>query len=244
MNDDTLLLHYYNDGLEDDERRALERALHRDPLLKARYDKLVRELEGLPAPAAVRTPHDFAARLHDSIDREARLETQRQTAPRPVFHFASFIWGTAITAVLVAGIGIGYFLGRAPAVDAPLAQQPLLVDTTPPADGSAAFTRGLQVHFRQSRDELGMLPGYSSDQRALLVREIVQQNRLYARAATENNAPELARVLRAFEPVLTRLAAEDLSPQEAARLQAKLAFELNVMLTKLGSAPSNSSESI
>jgi hypothetical protein len=51
-------------------------------------------------------------------------------------------------------------------------------------------------------------------------------------------------VLRAFEPILVRLAAEDLSPEEAQRLQAQLVFELNVMLTKMNRTPSDRSESI
>ncbi|MEQ8207056.1 MAG: hypothetical protein RIA65_12825, partial [Woeseia sp.] len=111
-------------------------------------------------------------------------------------------------------------------------------------DTSNAFTRGLQVHFQQSRQDISSLRADSSAERELLIMHIIQQNRLFARAAKENNSPELARVLRAFEPILARLSAEDLSPEEAARLQAKLTFELNVMLTKMNQPPSNSSESI
>ena len=57
---------------------------------------------------------------------------------------------------------------------------------------------------------------------------------LRSRAAEEHNSNDLARVLRAFEPILLRLAADDISEREAEALQAQLAFELNVMLTKLG----------
>jgi hypothetical protein len=49
----------------------------------------------------------------------------------------------------------------------------------------------------------------------------------------------VARVLRAFEPILLQLAATDIAPEDAEALRAKLAFELNVMLTKLASQSSN-----
>jgi hypothetical protein len=78
----------------------------------------------------------------------------------------------------------------------------------------------------------------------MLILHIVQQNRLFARAATENESPELSRVLRAFEPILVRLADEDLAPEEAQRLQDQLVFELNVMLTKMKQTPSDRTESI
>ncbi len=57
--------------------------------------------------------------------------------------------------------------------------------------------------------------------------------------AERNDAPELARVLRAFEPILLQLAATDVAPEDAEALRAKLAFELNVMLTKLARVSSN-----
>ena len=66
----------------------------------------------------------------------------------------------------------------------------------------------------------------------MLLTHMIQQNRMFERAAVENGSQDLARVLRAFEPILVRLAAEDISPQDAEALQAQLAFELNVVLTK------------
>ena len=72
--------------------------------------------------------------------------------------------------------------------------------------------------------------------------QIINQNRLFERAAEQNNAADLARVLRAFEPILVQLAKEDLSDAEAQALRAKLAFELNVMLTKLSRDASNETD--
>ena len=97
----------------------------------------------------------------------------------------------------------------------------------------ASFTRGLQVYLQDSQAEIGRLPLDSDANRSLLVMQIIAQNRLFEQTAARNNSPDLARVLRAFEPILLRLASEDLSPEDAAALRAQLAFELNVVLTKL-----------
>jgi DNA-binding FadR family transcriptional regulator len=102
------------------------------------------------------------------------------------------------------------------------------------------FARGLQVHLRESRQDLSALPADAGEERAMLIMHMIQQNRLFERAAEQNDAGDLARVLRAFEPILMRLAANDMTPEDAEALQAQLAFELNVMLTKLGKSASES----
>ena len=91
----------------------------------------------------------------------------------------------------------------------------------------------MQVYFRDSSLELQGLPDAGNGERTELVLQLIAQNRAFARLAVENEAPDLARVLRAFEPILTRLAAEDITAEESEALRAQLAFELNVMLTKL-----------
>jgi len=88
------------------------------------------------------------------------------------------------------------------------------------------------------------LPAGEAADRRMLIGDIVRQNRLFERAARDNNAEDLARVLRAFEPILQRLAREDLSAEDAAALKAKLTFELNVMLTKISANESDDHESI
>ena len=95
----------------------------------------------------------------------------------------------------------------------------------------AAFTRGLTVHLRDSKKQLADLEVDTDS--AMLVLQLIEQNRLFENAADQNNAPNLARVLRAFEPILLRLAATDIAPEDAEALRAQLSFELNVMLTKL-----------
>ncbi len=235
MHDDNLILYYYGDGLTDAERREIEAALEKDELTQQRYDALRRDLESFTLQDEAPRP-DMVARWHDSIDKAAALEHGR-VQERKGFDMPSFAWGAVVTAALAVGVGLGvYFSGE----DAATVIEPgnTVVDVTPSPVATEAFTRGLQVHFRQSRQDIGNLDEAAVAERQMLLMHIVQQNRLFAREAKENNAGDLARVLRAFEPILVRLAAEDITAEEAAKLQAKLAFELNVMLTKLERAPS------
>ncbi|RPH93732.1 MAG: hypothetical protein EHM68_15280 [Lysobacterales bacterium] len=246
MNDEQLILYYYADGLSKTERRRIEAALAADPALQSRYDALRRELDGFgdasaDAPAA---PEHLVARWQAGIDRAAQLERQTERGPARVLHLASFGWGAAITGALALGIGIGVYLPSRNVPDVSVTPLPAIVEVAPSATTGDAFTRGLQAHFRESRENIGGLAVEDSEARRLLILHIVQQNRLFARAATENQSPELSRVLRAFEPILVRLADEDLAPEEAQRLQAQLLFELNVMLTKMNRPPSDRSESI
>jgi hypothetical protein len=243
MNDDTLTLYYYNDGLSDRERSEVESALESDALLRQRYDDLCGQLDGLPDIGDVCAPPDATARWHDSIERAARLEHGRQRASRRSFHLPSFALGSAIAATLALGIAIGYYLGGERGGEVP-PDHVVQTAVGTQATASSAFTRGLQVHLRQSRLDLASLPADADSDRAILIMHIVQQNRLFERAAKDSDSRDLARVLRAFEPILLRLAADDITPAESAELQAQLAFELNVMLTKLGRNASNESSSI
>lgn len=241
MNDDTLTLYYYNDGLTDSERREVESALERDELLQKRYEALCAELDGLTDLETEHARADMKARFHDTIERAARLEHGRESRRQSVLHLPSFAWGGAVVAVLVIGIAIGFYFGTG---SGPAPADPGIVAAYEPAPQSDAFTRGLRAHLSQSRLELANMPGGVEDERADLIMQIVQQNRLFERAAQRNRSDDLARVLRAFEPILLRLASDDVSPEEASRLQAQLAFELNVMLTKLERSASNDSSSI
>lgn len=145
----------------------------------------------------------------------------------------SFAWGAAITAALAVGIGIGIIFSggntSVPLVDGGMANTPVVSDGVVPA----AFTRGLQVHLRDTQEDINSMPVETSADRTMLVMQIIQQNRLFERAAEQNDSQSLARVLRAFEPILLRLAADDIAPEDAAALREQLTFELKVMLTIL-----------
>ena len=249
MNEETLTLFYYDDGLTAAERQQVESALRSDPALAERYQALCRELDKLKEFDSATAPSHMVARWHDVIDRAADRETAATRKPSGwfhvgSFHFGSFFWGTAVTASLALGIAIGVYLSGdinngsnsgsqyADDIEIPARETPL------------AFSRGLLVHFQESRNQVTGLDAAENGERSLLIMNIIQQNRLFERMAAQNESQDLARVLRAFEPILLRLAADDISPEDAAKLQAQLAFELNIVLTKLARQVSDESVSI
>ena len=229
IDEQTLMFYFYDDGLTHEERRAVEAALRSDPGLAERYAKLRNELDLLTAHDAPPAPTHLVQQLHDSIERAARSERIVSTQ----VHAWSFFWGAAITAALAIGIGIGvYFSGSGnpeSSINNVYANNPGVVTSVVPA----SFTRGLESHLQQSQWDISGLSADTPADRAVLVQQIIEQNRMFESIAKQNSAPNLARVLRAFEPILIRLASEDIAPEDAEALRAQLSFELNVMLTKL-----------
>jgi hypothetical protein len=245
MHDDKLILYYYDDGLSRKEKQQIESALANDAEFASRYQELRRQLSGFDEGEIPAVPTHVTQRWHDSIDRAARMENNALSKPASGFNFLSFFWGAAITASLAVGVAIGVYISGG-GETAPPAMNDLIVDATPnvPTVIPAAFTRGLQVHLRDSQRNISTLSLQSDADRALLIMDILEQNRLFERAAERKNSPKLARVLRAFEPILVRLAADDLAPEDAEALRAQLAFELNVMLTKLARETSEEPQTI
>lgn len=184
-----------------------------------------------------KAPSHLVQQWHDSIDEAAALERGRVGEPQQSWHPGSFFWGMAVSAAFALGLAISFLLSD----DAPSSVPYVAVNETQPDVIPAAFTRGLQVHLRDSRQQLTNMDG--ADDTTLLVLSIIEQNRLFESVANKNNAPKLARVLRAFEPILLQLAATDIAPEDADALRAQLSFELNVMLTKLAREASNETHS-
>ena len=232
MNDDTLLLYYYDDELSVQERRDVEAAIAADESVRARYDELRLQLDVLDTGSDVAAPTHMVQRWHESIDRAAQREHVPARSSSSPFNAMSFFWGAAISAALAVGIGIGVIMSGSP-VPVELAPTVALVDPESNSIVPGAFARGMQVHLRDTQQNIASLSGDSREDRTLLVMRIIQQNRLFERAAEQNDSAGLARVLRAFEPILLRLAADDIAPEDADALRRQLAFELNVMLTKL-----------
>ncbi|MGB5165676.1 MAG: hypothetical protein WBN09_01590 [Woeseiaceae bacterium] len=206
------------------------------------HDKLSdAELQQLDAATQTEPPPHMVARWHDAIDRAAEQEVVAARSKLQTFSPSSFFWGAAITAAVAFGIAIGVFIGN----DEP-AMTPTYATVEPPPQPElrSAFSRGLLVHFAQSKQDLTRLDETVNGERAALVMNIVQQNRLFARMARQNDSEDLARVLRAFEPILLRLSAEDITPEEAERLRSQLAFELDIVLTKLSQRVSDKTDAI
>jgi len=242
MTDDDLILYYYQDGLSEAEQLRIRAALEADASLRERYERLCADLAHFDAPEPVAPRTDMVARWQDSIDRAARFERQA-IRPRRTFHLASFAWGSAVAAALV--LALGFFLARDRAIE-PIPNGGIVANSGTTVDRPAldAFERGLEVHLQQSSQKLVDLPTDTDEQRAMLIMRMVQENRSFEAAAERNGAGDLARVLRAFEPILMQLASQDITPAEARALQAQLTFELNVMLTKLGRNTSEGSDPI
>ena len=143
-------------------------------------------------------------------------------------------------AVALAVIGSGY-LADDPTMATPEEQIAGTTESPTPAV-PVAFTRGLQNHLQYSLYDLDNLS--DADDQDMLIMQIVEQNRLFEKAAEQNNANRVARVLRAFEPILLRLANEDMAPEDAEALRERLSFELQVMLTKIERETSEDAETI
>jgi hypothetical protein len=244
MNDELLTLYYYDDGLTLDERCEIDRAMKSDAELHERYDTLCRALDGLHKTDTVPAPTQLVAQWHDAIDRAAENEAAAASRPPRLFHLGSFFWGTAVAASLAVGVAIGVLMSGGQSEGPGPDDEYVSVTNGTGREEPAAFSRGLLVHFQQSRDQLIELSPDSNGERANLIMTIIQQNRLFERMAKQNDAQDLARVLRAFEPILLRLSSDDISAEDAAALQAQLAFELNIVLTKLARRVSNNTRSI
>ncbi len=233
MNDDKLTLYYYKDGLTQNERLEITNALAADAEFAARYKALCAALSQLSDAGPESIPTDMMHRFHDTIDRASNRERGSAPVKSPPMHFWSFFWGAAISAALALGIGIGVWFSGAGEVG-PDSGGPYVVGVTPQVDiVPVVFQRSIQNYLRESERDITDLPLDAEADRLMLILRLIEQNRLFEKAATQNNSPDLARVLRAFEPILVRLASDDIAPEDAEALRAQLSFELNVMLTKL-----------
>ena len=242
MNDETLTLYYYNDGLSTREREQVAHALATDSVVSERYQALCRELDGIVDTGAEKPPADMVQRWHDGLDRIIGMEVQ--ATPKPAVHSWSFLLGAAVTAALAVGVGIGIVLSGDDRAVTPVMEELVVDNDVGNRRNSSAFIRGLQVHLRESEQGLSALPASTDSDKTFLIMNIIEQNRLFERAAEQNDSDSLARVLRAFELVLVQLAADDVTPEDAEALRAKLLFELNVVLTKLAHDTSDEPQSI
>ena len=233
IDEQTLVFYFYDDGLSSKERRDVEIALRNDPVLAERYAKLRNELDQMNDVEVPAAPTHLVQQWHDSIDNAARSTRFVSRPAQNQVHAWSFIWGAAITAALAIGIGIGVYMSGTSnsdsSVDILFTNNPGTATTVVPA----SFTRGLESYLQQSQWDISRVSMDSQADRTTLVQQIIEQNRMFESIADQNSAPNLARVLRAFEPILLRLASEDIAPADAEALRTQLSFELNAMLTKL-----------
>ena len=220
INDDDLLLYHYEDGLSSARRAEITAALAQDEALRARLARLQAECLALrewPTPPPSRATQ---ARWRAALARQARVRRESRGL--------LLQWALACT-LLLLGIGIGVRMAeRAPDV-------PVVADTR----GEPALVRGVRTHLGDTRQLLASWDASAPDQRLALLADVLAQNRAYVAAAERTGDQRLARVLRAFEPVLLQLAQPEVSAEHLDGTRAQLDFELGAMQTKLSRTPSN-----
>lgn len=225
ITDDDLLLYYYRDGLEADERARIGAALAAQPELAQRLHRLVARLDAVAATADVPVPTDVRQRWQSALEGAAARSSMGE---QPSRRFTQPRW-LAMAAALAAVALVVTF--RVVTPDDRVAQQ------TPPPETAArrapsAYENGLKVHLASTERRLATLADATPEERAKLVDAIIDQNRVFALAAERAGEPQLARVLRAFTPVLEDVA-KGREESTAANL-AQLNFELRVMQARLG----------
>lgn len=230
INDDDLLLYHYQDGLDAARMEAIGRLLRSDSELARRYQQLRAELGQIPAPTDAAPSGAAQDRWRLRLQQRAAAELRAHPSRRP--------WGLTLAGatLVLLGVAIGTRIAEQAA---PVAAPPIAAAADP-----VPLQRGLRAHFRDARAVLAQLPLDDPARRSALVNDIVAQNRLYERAALAQGDERLARVLRAFEPVLAELAEAPADGQSDSGARAQLEFELAVMQTKMSRSPSKIVQSL
>jgi hypothetical protein len=234
ISDDELLLYHYDDGL-DAARRAQITALLRSELdLARRYQLLRAELSALPAATDQAPSAATQARWGLRLD-------QRATAAAPL---RSGNWRLAFAGatLVLLGVAIGTRLSEQSSVAAPAVVD--IAATHDPTAANPAFARGVTSYLGDARLLLAELPADDPQRRRELVDTIIEQNRMYARAAAAQGDDRLARALRAFEPVLLAMADMPVADGDDDGARAQIDFELGILQTKLSQSPSKIVQSL
>ena len=214
ISDDDLLLYYYRDGLDSTDRARVATALAKDPQLAQRLHRLVAQLDTAAEMPDVPVPAHIQQRWQAALTARAR--------PRPSFRWQALAATVALLAVLLT-----VWVSMKPAPEQ-VAREASPATAMP---DPAAYERGLRWYLANTEQWLANLDNAQPDERARLIGAIIEQNRMYALAADRANEPQLARVLRAFTPILESLTDE--RRETSAADIAQLSFELRVMQARL-----------
>ena len=209
VSDGDLLLFHYRDGLEAARNLEIEDALFYDAGLRLRLAAL-RETLSQTADA---WPHsepgaDFESRLWARVQPALPVRAARPSLAERLRQWIEPLRPAplAFAGLLLATLGIGYFLGQS-AVVTPTANPRFLAE-----DASGRVLNAyLGAHLQQT--ERALLVAANSPQDADAARELaatlLESHRLYASAADRAGKPALAQFLRELEPVLIELANEE-----------------------------------
>ena len=228
ISDDDLLLYHYRE-LDDAERARIGAALAEQPELARRLHALVARLDAAAAMPEVPVPEATQQRWLAALQ-SAATETRAKPAPR---RFSGpRLLQLAAAAVLVLALVVTFQVMQPP--PPPIAGNPTpgKAPEAPDATDASAYENGLRFHLASTERRLASLGNATPEERARMIEAIIGQNRIYALAAERAGEPQLARVLRAFTPILESLARED--ADAAASAVSQLGFELRVMQSRLG----------
>lgn len=231
IRDEDLLLYHYGEGLDAVQRAQIAAQLRVDASLTQRLRQLLADLEAVSSQSQIVAPAATRARWLAHLQAASASETRR--APKPAL-WRGWRWGWALASLVALGVGvrIGSDLSMAP--ELPQSNQVAAAD--PASDGR--FQRGLRLHLAQTEQLLVGLDNTDAATRANLLGEVIEQNRLFARAAALAQEDRLARVLRSFDALLVEMASESTDSAALQSSSDRLGFELAVMQTKLAQAPS------
>jgi hypothetical protein len=227
INDDELLLYYYRDGLEAADRARIGAAISAEPELARRLHALVARLDAAAAQPEVPVPAHVQQRFRDALDRAAQA---RRSSPARRTLLRRPRWQLAAAAAAVLALVVTFESLRA---TRPLASSnPPVASNQTTGDAGSAYEHGLKFHLASTERQIASLGAAPPEERAKMIDAIIGQNRIYALAAERAGEPQLARVLRAFNPILEDVA-NGRSKSTAAAL-SQLSFELRVMQARLG----------
>jgi len=236
INDDELLFYYYRDGLDAAERARIAAAIAADPKLAQRLQALVARLDAAASLPEVPVPAHFQQRWQEALD-GAVAGRRARPAARPLFSRPRWQLAAAAAVLLALVVTFQALRSTAPTLETPAASTGNAGNDEP----GSAYEHGLKFHLASTERQIAGLGSASPEERARMIDVIIGQNRLYALAAERAGEPQLARVLRAFNPILEDVA-NGRSESTAADL-SQLSFELRVMQARLGAdaaAPTNS----
>lgn len=231
ISDEELILYFYQDELDHNRQTEIATAVKKHPEIAQRYARLEAELGGLREQPAVNAPETATQRWLQALDDFANPQVTPKADPMQPWYTSFFnsiqtylLPAGAFASVLAVGIMLGIFWSGMP--EAPL------------TSNYNTFAQGVRSHLQATSQQLISLNINDAAQRQELIDEIIAQNRLFALAAAGNDADDLARVLRAFEPILKSLADTRTTPMDAIAAREQLTFELEVMQTKIANAAS------
>jgi hypothetical protein len=229
ISDDDLLLYHYRDGLDASERARIGAEVSSDPQLAQRLQRLVARLDAAAAMPEVPVPAQTQRRWQAALERAALDDRAGAARRAPRASYLKLRWLGAAAAAAVVALVL-FVPDRTVEIAAPV---------TVSTHEASAYERGLKMHLASTERQIAGLESASPEQRARLIETIVSQNRIYALAAERAGEPQLARVLRAFAPILEDLAHEG---GDSSASIAQLSFELRVMQGRLNAGadtPSN-----